>query len=269
MMLRLLRVLLLPLTRGPQLSNEIMIHPTAIISPDAELASDVRVGAFSMVHAGVTLAAGANVGAYCELGVPSSSASSSTLKIGRGALIRSHSIFYVGSSFGEDLVTGHHVTVRENTIAQRGLQIGTFGDIQGHCTIGEYVKTHSHVHIGQQSEIGNYVWMFPDVLLTNDPTPPSETLVGPKVSDFAILSSKVTLLPGVEIGKGAVVGAHSLVGIDVADGMLAVGNPAKVVGPASMLRMKDDPSKKVYPWRLRYTKGYPEEVIKEWGQSEA
>ncbi len=65
-------------------------------------------------------------------------------------------IFYEGSLFAEKLITGHRVTVREKTIAGKNLQIGTLSDIQGHCTIGNYVRMRSNVHIGQHSKIGNY-----------------------------------------------------------------------------------------------------------------
>lgn len=242
------------------------IHSTAIVSSNAEIGSGVKIGPYSIVHAGVKVAENTTIGAYCELGVPSDLATSDTLLIGAESNIRSHSVFYIGSTFGEGLVTGHRVTVRENTYAGKAFQLGTKGDVQGHCQIGDLVKTHSNVHIGQKSEIGNYVWMFPDVLLTNDPNPPSEMLIGPKVGDFAVIASKATLLPGVSLGKECVIGAHSLVGIDVPDAMLAVGNPAKIMGPASILRMKDDPSQKAYPWSHRFKNGYPDEITQTWGK---
>ncbi|MBT8036536.1 MAG: N-acetyltransferase [Verrucomicrobiae bacterium] len=240
------------------------IHPTSVISPRAELGGNVTVGPFSIIHAGVEIGANSEIGSHCEIGLPSKLADNDRLSIGEHSLIRSHCVFYIGSTFGEKLVTGHHVTVRENTQAGCCLQLGTRGDIQGHCQIGDYLKTHSHVHIGQKSKIGSYVWMFPDVLLTNDPNPPSELLLGPIVGNFAVLAAKSTLLPGVNIGIGSVVGAQSLVGVDVPDGMLASGSPAKIVGPASILRMRDNPGVKVYPWNKRFHNGYPEQVVNEW-----
>lgn len=240
------------------------IHPTSLVSSNAILGGNVTIGPFTIIHAGVEIGANSEIGSHCEIGVPSRLAESNTLFLGESSLIRSHSVFYTGSTFGEKLVTGHHVTVRENTVAGCCLQLGTRGDIQGHCQIGDYLRTHSHVHIGQQSKIGDYVWMFPDVLLTNDPNPPSEILLGPIVEDFAVLAAKSTLLPGVRIGKNAVVGAQSLVGLDVPDGMLVSGSPAKIVGPASILRMRDNPGVKVYPWNKRFHKGYSEQVLDSW-----
>jgi len=204
------------------------------------------------------------VEAYCELGHPSKLSDGTPLRIGANSLIRSYSMFYEGSSFGESLVTGHHVTVRELTHAGINFQIGTKSDIQGHCRIGDYVRTHNNVHIGQKSLIGSFVWLFPDVLLTNDPNPPSEMLIGPVIEDFAVISSKATLLPGVRIGARAVIGAHSLVSADVEAGMFANGSPARSICKASVLRMKENPAMKAYPWAGRFQRGYPDSVWQAW-----
>ena len=228
------------------------------------MSSNVRVGPYTIIHAGVEIGSETEIGSHCELGVSTNLTTKQKLVIGESSHIRSHNVFYIGSFFGANMVTGHHVTVREDTHAGCNLQIGTKGDIQGHCSFGDYVKTHSNVHIGQNSRIGSYVWMFPDVLLTNDPNPPSETLLGPIVGDYAIIASKATLLPGVHLGRECVIGAHSLVGIDVPDGKLAIGSPAKIIGPASILRMQGDPSKKAYPWKDRYTLPYPDDVVRQW-----
>jgi UDP-3-O-[3-hydroxymyristoyl] glucosamine N-acyltransferase len=114
---------------------------------------------------------------YCELGVSNHLSQGALLRLGANTHIRSRSTFYEGSVFGTGLVTGHNVTVREY-IAGENLQIGTLSDIQGHCVIGDYVRLHSNVHIGQKAKIGNFVWIFPYVVLTNDPHPPSDVLKG-------------------------------------------------------------------------------------------
>ena len=119
------------------------IHPTAIVSPEAKVPDDVEVGPFSIVHGNVEIGSRTKIGSNCELGVPSSLGDGSPLRIDSDSIIRSHSVFYESSSFGKNLTTGHRVTVREMTRAGSGFQIGTLGDIQGHCEIGEYVKFHS------------------------------------------------------------------------------------------------------------------------------
>jgi acetyltransferase-like isoleucine patch superfamily enzyme len=240
------------------------IHPSAVVSPLAKIGHGVTIGPFCLIHDNVEIGSDSIVEAYCELGHPSKLSDGAPLTIGSDSLIRSYSMFYEGSSFGPSLMTGHHVTVRELTHAGTHFQLGTKSDIQGHCTIGNYVRTHNNVHIGQKSVIGNFVWLYPDVLLTNDPNPPSEMLLGAIIEDFAVISSKSTLLPGVRVGSHAVVGAHSLVSADIEPGMFANGSPAKVICKASVLRMKDNPGIKAYPWSNRFNRGYPSAAVEDW-----
>ena len=75
------------------------IHSTAYIDPLAKIAGDVEVGPFSIIHQNVALAAGCKIGAYCELGIATPLGDGSPLIIGKGALIRSHSIFYESGEF--------------------------------------------------------------------------------------------------------------------------------------------------------------------------
>lgn len=241
-----------------------MIDSTAIISKDAVIGKNVKVGAFSIIHEGVEIGDNSSIGGYCEIGLPTALAKSKSLLIGNNANIRSHNVIYCGSSIGSDFNTGHYVSIRENTSIGKNCQIGSRGDIQGDCSIGNYTKMHADVHVGKLSEIGNYVWLFPEVLLTNDPTPPSETLLGVKIGDFAVLAAKVLVLPGVEISKDAVVAAGVVVKENVPEGKLVSGNPAKIICDAKLLRLHDNPKIKAYPWRNRFHRGYDEKIINEW-----
>ncbi|MGN5151055.1 acyltransferase [Aeromonas enteropelogenes] len=241
-----------------------LIHMTAIISPLAVIGDNVEIGPFTIVHDYVYLGSGCRVGAYCELGLPSQLAQKKELKIGEGCNIRSHNVFYAGSQIGKALNTGHYVSVRENSIVGDGCQFGSRSDIQGDCTIGNFTKFHADVHIGKMSKIGSYVWLFPEVLLTNDPTPPSNDLIGVTINDFTVLAAKVLVLPGVVIGKDCVVGAGSIVKDNILDGKLVNGNPAKVICDAKILRMHNNPKLKAYPWRTRFHRGYPADIVASW-----
>ncbi len=244
------------------------IHPTAVVDPSAEIAGDVAIGPFSIVHANVVLASGCKIGAYCELGIESPLGGGSSLTIGENSTIRSHSVFYESSSFAEGLVTGHRVTVRENTIAGKNLQIGTLSDIQGDCVIGDYVRFHSNVHIGKMSTIGNFVWIFPYVVLTNDPHPPSNILKGVTVEDYAVIATMSVILPGVKVGEGAFIAAHSSLKDDAEPGVLYMGSPAEKICNASKIRLQDGTRQPAYPWTTHFLRGYPEEIIKEWGRKD-
>ena len=241
-----------------------MIHATAIIDHGAKIGSNVSIGPYSIVHKNSIIGDNTEIGAYCEIGLPSKLANNRPLVIGDGAVIRSHSVFYEGSTFGKELTTGHRVTVRELTTAGDGFQIGTLGDIQGHCEIGDYVKCHSNVHIGQHSKIGNYVWIFPYVVLTNDPHPPSEVMAGVTIEDFAVIATMSVVLPGITIKKGALVGAHSSVNKDVNPDSVVAGSPAKFICGTEKIKLKDGSGNHAYPWRRHFHRGYPEAAVAEW-----
>lgn len=241
--------------------NAAGIHPTAIVDAGAVLGEGVTVGPYSIVHAGVRLGAGSFVGAHCELGLPPGGARPGPevlpLEIGPEATIRSGSVFYAGSRFGPRLETGHKVTVRERTEAGENLRIGTLSDVQGDCRFGDFVRVHGNVQVGKASVVGHYVWLYPYVVLTNDPHPPSHHLIGPVVEDFAVVSTHSVLLPGVRIGRESVVGAGSLVDADVPAGQLATGRPARVVCKAAIVRDKRNPARRAYPWKDVFDRGLP------------
>lgn len=241
-----------------------MIHPSAIVSNKAKIGRDVSIGAFTVVHDNVEIGDGTEIGSYCEIGYPTPLAEGRPLLIGPNSIIRSHSVFYEGSNFGERLVTGHRVTVRENTRAGVNLQIGTLSDIQGTCEIGNYVRTHSNVHIGQKTKIGNFVWVFPYVVFTNDPHPPSDTCVGAEIGDYAAIATMSVILPGVRVGEHALVAAHSCVGKDVAPHTVVGGTPAKFLCETSRIKLRDDGDRAAYPWPTHFTRGYPESVTLAW-----
>lgn len=241
-----------------------MIHTSAIISPKASIGDNVSIGPFTIVHANTIIGAGTEIGSHCEIGCPTKLAEGQPLVIGEKSLIRSHSVFYEGSTFGDRLMTGHRVTVREKATAGVNFQIGTLSDIQGSCTIGDYVRTHSNVHIGQKTKIGNFVWVFPYVVFTNDPHPPSDTCIGAEIGDYAAIATMAVILPGVKVGEHSLVAAHSSVSKDVAPHTVVGGAPAKFLCETSRIKLRDGSDRLAYPWPNHFTRGYPEDVRVQW-----
>ncbi len=247
------------------LRNE-MIHPTAIISEQANIDANVKIGPFTIIHDNVHIGNGTIIDGHCEIGYPTKLAKQHELHIGENSTIRSHSVIYTGSSFKKRLHTGHRVTIRENTFAGQDFNVGTLGDIQGDCLIGDYVRLHSNVHISKGSRIGDFVWIFPYVVLTNDPHPPSNTMDGVTIEDYAVIATNTTIMPGVVIGKNAVVGAHSCVNKNIKPDMLATGVPIKHLCKTSLVYLTDGTNRHAYPWRKHFSRGYPDEIIKRWSQ---
>ena len=240
------------------------IHPSSIIEKGARLGENVSIGANVTIGANVIIGNNVTIQNSCEIGVYSFGDNSSPLVIGDNGYIRSQSIFYTGSEFGENLITGHRVTVREGVVAGKNLQLGTLTDLQGDCKIGNYVRMHSNVHIGKHSKIGNYVWIFPYVVLTNDPHPPSNVQKGVTIEDYVVLSTMSVVLPGVVVTKDTLVAAHSLISKNTNEGTLVAGRPAKEICLASKMRLHDSTHKPAYPWRRHFHRGYPVDVVNDW-----
>ena len=251
--------------RSESESSVLSIHPTAIVHKEAQLGSNVVIGPFTVIHKNVCIGDDTVIGSHCEIGHPvHNPADSGKLVIGKNSFFRSHSVFYEGSSFGDNLITGHRVTVREKTVAGRAFQIGTLSDIQGHCEIGDFVRFHSNVHIGQGSKIKNYVWIFPYVVLTNDPHPPSNVLMGVTVEDYVAIATMSIILPGVTVGEGVLVGAHSSVSRDVKPDTVVAGSPAKYICDTNAIKLKDGSEMSAYPWRRHFHRGYLPETVAKW-----
>jgi len=178
------------------------------------------------------------------------------LIIGENAIIRTENVIYGETVIGDNFQTGHKVTIREKTIIGNNVRIGTLSDIQGNCKIGNFVNIHSNVHIGQKSVINDYVWIFPYVVLTNDPTPPSDQLVGVTVDSFAVIATGSIIMPKVHIHEDALVGAGAVVTKDIPKEMVVVGNPAKEICSVRKIKNKIT-GEPVYPWRYTFKKGMP------------
>lgn len=151
--------------------------------------------------------------------------------IGNGATIRSGTKIYCDVRIGDDLTTGHDALVREETTIGDNVVVGTNVVIEGHVTIGDGVKLETNVFVPTHTSIGNNVFIGPGAVLTNDKYPQrqreSYEPQGPVLADNVTIGANATVLPGVEIGEGAMIGAGSTVTDDVPAWHQVVGVPAK------------------------------------------
>lgn len=248
------------------ISKTAKICPGAIIGDNVTIEDDVYIDHGVIIRDNTIIKSGTYIGARCILNeytadfFKNKKSNNQQLIIGENSIIRSETIIYGGTSIGNNFQTGHRVTIREKALIGNHVRVGTLSDIQGYCEIGNYVNLHSNVHIGQKSKIGNYVWIFPYVVLTNDPTPPSSELFGVTVEDFAVIATMSVILPGVKIGKDALVGAGSIITKDVPEQKVAIGNPMKIVTDVQNIKNKLT-GKNVYPWRYTFDRGMPWEGI--------
>lgn len=167
------------------------------------------------------------------------------LRIGIDANIRSHTVIYAGTTIGDRFQTGHGVMIREENEIGSDVSVGTHSIVEHHVVIGDGARIHSNAFIPEFSVIEDGAWIGPSVTFTNARYPLSPhakaNLRGPIVRSGAKIGANATLLPGVVIGRDALVGAGSVVVRDVPDGAVVVGNPARVIKLAAEIRdYRDD-----------------------------
>lgn len=191
--------------------------------------------ASAVVYPNTQLGRGADIGAFVVLGVPPRGhpAGELALLIGPRATIRSHTVVYAGNVIGSGLQTGHGVLIRESNEIGDEVSIGSHSIVEHHVTIASGVRIHSNAFIPEFSVLETEAWIGPNVVFTNALYPlgrgVKEGLRGPTIRARAKVGANATLLPGVVIGRGALVGAGAVVLDDVPDGAVVVGNPARVV----------------------------------------
>lgn len=242
--------------------NNVVLNHNCIIEEGVKIGDNTYIDSNTIIRRGVTIGKDSFIGSNCIIGeylmdfcidrTPHEYA----LLIGEKALIRSGTIIYAGSEIGDGFQTGNQATIREKTQIGNHVSVGTLSDIQGNCHIGNYVRLHSNVHIGQFSRVDDFVWIFPYVVLTNDPTPPSEKFVGVHACSFSIIATGAVVMPGIEIGQDALIAAGAIVTKVVAPYTVVAGNPAKVISDVRDIKSKID-GVPVYPWREHFKKYMP------------
>lgn len=170
---------------------------------------------------------------------PSSIIYHSDLQLGANILIGDRVIIYQAKDGGAVNLCDQ-VSILRDTAIETGyngsITIGRTTWIQPRCQLNAYVGS---ITIGVGVDIApNCAFYSYDHSFAPD-TPIREQLLQSKggivVGDHAWLGVGVIVLSGVRIGKGAVVGAGSVVTKDIPDDVIAVGNPARVVKMRSEL----------------------------------
>ena len=247
---------------GAILPGDVKLGHNIIIEDGVRIGEGSFIDSNTIVRSGTVLGKNAFIGANCIIGeyqmdfCVDRKYHEHPLTIGDNALIRSGTIIYTGSEIGSDLQTGHRVTIREKSKIGSHVSIGTLSDIQGNCNIGSYTRIHSDVFVAPLTDIEDFAWISPRVMLTNDPTPPSEHMKGIKVRSFATIAAGSTILPGLTIDTDSLVAAGSVVTRDVPKYAVIAGNPGKVISDIRKIRNKFS-GELAYPWREHFSTYMP------------
>ena len=132
---------------------------------------------------------------------------------------------------------GEGTRIWQYVVILPGAIIGRDGNICSHCfienkvVVGDRVTVKCGVQLWDGVTLEDDVFVGPNVTFTNDLQPRSRNAVAKLlptlVKKGASIGANSTILPGITIGEGAMVGAGSVVTKDVPPGVTVVGNPAR------------------------------------------
>lgn len=189
-----------------------LIHPTAIVSAEAEIGDDVEIGAFAIVGEGCAIGDGSVIAARATI--------ERNVKIGRGVKVGIGSILggapqdlkFAGEETTVEI--GEGTTIREYVTVNRGTAYSFT------TTVGRNCLLMSYAHIAHDCRVGNGVTLANMVQLAGHVT----------IEDKAILSGLSAVHQFARIGRHSFIGGMSRVSKDIPPFLKAVGNPVKLYG---------------------------------------
>jgi acetyltransferase-like isoleucine patch superfamily enzyme len=200
------------------------IHPSALVYPGTILGEGVKVLENAVVGKQPSLS-------------PRSTAKREPLPptvVGDGTVISTGAIVFAGSRIGARVILGDQSCVRERVAIGDDVVVGRGSLVENDTTIGALTKIQAEAYITAYSTIEENVFIAPCVVTTNDnfmgrTERRHELIKGPTIRRGARVGGGAILLPEVEIGEEAFVGAGAVVTKDVPPRKLVVGSPARVL----------------------------------------
>ena len=200
------------------------IHPTAVVHPGTVLGEGVKVLEHAVVGKQPTLS-------------PRSTAKREQLpplELGAGTIVSTGAVVFAGTKLGERVIVGDQACVRERVEIGADVVIGRGSLVENDTTIGALTKIQAHAYITAYSILEDDVFIAPCVTTTNDnymgrTEKRLDVIKGPTIRRGARIGGAAILLPGIEIGEEAFVGAGAIVTRDVQPRAVVVGSPARQI----------------------------------------
>ncbi|HEX6438147.1 MAG TPA: acyl-ACP--UDP-N-acetylglucosamine O-acyltransferase [Candidatus Binatia bacterium] len=189
------------------------IHQTALINCQAEIDSDVEIGPYSVIGAGVRIGRATKVASHVVIEGRTSLGQGNTIYQFATIGSRPQDLKYRGEA--SELIIGNHNTIREYV----SLNPGTAGG--GMVTrVGDHNLLMMHCHIAHDCLIGNHN------IIANGATLGGHVVV----EDYVIVGGLVGIHQFARIGSGAILGAGSMVSKDVPPFCNTTGDRARLRG---------------------------------------
>ena len=132
------------------------------------------------------------------------------------------------AKIGENVQIWHFSYVGDNSEIGDNVSIGSLAHIDYDVKIGENTRIEGQVYIPPLSRIGKNAFLGPAAVLTNDPYPMCNKMIGVTIEDGAIIGARAVIKAGVTVGKNSVVAMGAIVTRDVPENSVVMGSPASI-----------------------------------------
>jgi acetyltransferase-like isoleucine patch superfamily enzyme len=196
----------------------------------------------AIVYPGTVLGEGCKILDYAVVGKQPTLSRRSTakreelppLELGAGTIVSTGAVVFAGTTVGERVIVGDQACVRERCAIGDDVVIGRASLVENDTSVGARTKIQANAYVTAYSLLEEDVFIAPCVVTTNDnfmgrTEKRLELMKGPTIRRGARVGGGCILLPGIEIGEEAFVGAGAVVIRDVPPRALVVGNPARQI----------------------------------------
>jgi UDP-3-O-[3-hydroxymyristoyl] glucosamine N-acyltransferase len=234
------------------------IHPSAIVETDS-IGEGVSIGEFAVLRPGVTVGDdvtihphvvvedGIELGSGTEIlpgsflgrrpravgAIARDPSYEERLQIGANCIVGPLAIVYYDVEIGPEVLIGDGASIRELCRVGSKAVIGRGVTLDRAVSIGSGTRVMDKAHLTGGMVIGEGVFISAMVVTTNDSTfgrdYVEQSVRGPSIDSGAMIGGGASLLPGVHIGRDAIVGSGAVVTADVEPETMVLGVPARPV----------------------------------------
>jgi acetyltransferase-like isoleucine patch superfamily enzyme len=196
----------------------------------------------AIVYPGTVVGEGCKILDYAVVGKQPTLSPRSTAKredlpplvLGAGSIVSTAAVVFAGTAIGERVIVGDQACVRERCEIGDDVVIGRASLIENDTSVGARTRIQAHAYVTAYSLLEEDVFIAPCVITTNDnfmgrTEKRLELMKGPTVRRGARVGGGSVLLPGIEIGEEAFIGAGAVVLRDVPPRAVMVGSPARQI----------------------------------------
>ena len=196
----------------------------------------------AVVYPGTVLGDGCKILDYAVVGKQPTLSPRSTakqeqlppLELGAGTIVSTGAVVFAGTKLGERVIVGDQACVRERCELGDDCVVGRGSLVENDTSVGARTKIQANAYVTAYSQLEDDVFIAPCVATTNDnfmgrTERRHELRKGPTIRRGARIGGAAVLLPGIEIGEEAFVGAGAIVIRDVPARAVVVGSPARQI----------------------------------------